>query len=150
MTDNAKDWAAEFQQWSDVAEAAEAAAVAKLERDGVTDDEVAAAIRQMDTDLRRIPERIRGLQIAMAVAEALVDELVDAGVEFADVDTAPTQVAASILCAWFDCVERHKDATDWLGVAQCVPEAIQWARHNAGDATPRARQLMQRHGGGAV
>lgn len=142
-TDNDNDAAADLARWDRHETEAHDRAMAAL-HDDITADELVEVVRRLAADVREIPARIRVAEAAHDIATELVAVLEDAGVAFADHDTAPDQIAGSIMAAWMEADGRTADTVDWLAVAACVPHAVQWARWNAGGAEPGACEAIRR------
>ena len=134
----------DLEHWEQYEETVKARAAAALDED-VSDEELAAVIRQLDDDMRKIPIRKRACDMAHAVGAAIAESLIDAGVKFRDPRTAPAQLGGAVFASWLkNYVEGAKDETDWLDLAAVLPEAIRWARAKGRVADPSTRRLIGR------
>lgn len=134
-----------IERWRRVEDAAKAKAMAVIESGELSADQLVAALRTMDQEIRTVPVTVRAANGLAAVAEVLVEVLEDAGVTFANADNAPAQLAVSMLAAWYEARRFYQDDADWLALVQCLPDAIEHARWNTTDAEPTAVESVRRY-----
>lgn len=113
-------------------------------------DDVVESLRRYAAAEKSVPEPVRGIHGSQAVAEKLVEILSDAGVEFADPEEAPSQVAAAIYAGWLavfrSSSEAPVDPVDWLFVLHLAAEGIDHAIRHPSGAPELARQLIEDKG----
>jgi hypothetical protein len=137
----------ELDRWDRHEAEARGRAMAAM-RDDMSGDELVDVMRTLADELREIPPRVRAIEAATAAAEDLVSVLVAAGVEFANPDNAPTQIAGSILAAWMAADDGGSNATPdtvaWLDIAGCLADAVAWTLDNGDVSDPATRRTMAR------
>lgn len=118
-----------------------------VDRAGEDFGSVVAALRRYSAAEKSVPPKIRSLHEAQAIAEELVETLVDAGVKFASRKEAPSQVAASIYAGWLAAFRAEKpDPVDWLFAVSLAAKGIEHAIRTADGAPEIAREIVSETG----
>lgn len=132
-----------YRRWGQIHDTAVSNAVAGL-NETTTPEQLAAVVRQADAALREIPPRVRAMEDCMETAKRVVELLTGQGVQFANPDNAPTQIAASIYAAWlWHDYHGATDNADWLCTVNAAVAAAVWAVGNGDAAHPLAMELVR-------